>query len=135
MEIKKRLWKLQQPKGSESDDSPSDSSTDVASALLKLMALFHGKSLRSGGVHCSSSCCQFASSLDSRSIDGLLLSSRSKKLFMASLCGGLPLNCSVEEFLMGLISFLDNISLRIFRTYSSRIFLRHQFGVCPFLWQ
>ena len=99
------------------------------------MPLFLAKSLRSGGVNCSSSCCQFASSLDSRSIDGLLLSSTSRKLFMASLFGGLRLTCSVEEFFMGLISLLDHISLRIFRTSSSRIFLRHQFSVCPFLWQ
>ena len=86
------------------------------------MPLFLGKSLRSGGVSCSASCCQFASSLDSRSIGGLLLSSTSRKLFMASLFGGLRLNCSVEEFFMGLISLLDHISLRIFRTSSSRIF-------------
>ena len=99
------------------------------------MPLFLGRSLRLGGVNCSSSCCQFASSLDSRSIDGLFLSSRSRKSFMASLSGGLRLNCSVEEFFMGLIIVLDDISLRIFRTSSSRIFLRHQFIVCPFLWQ
>ena len=105
---------------SESDDSPSDSPIDVASAILKLMPLFLGNSCRSGGVNCSSSCCQFASSLDSRSIDGLLLSSSSRRLFMASLSGGLRLNCSVEEFYMGLIFLLDDISLRIFRTSSSR---------------
>ena len=122
MKIKKRLWRLQSPKGSESDDSPSDSLIDVASAILKLMPLSLGRSLRSGGVNCSSSCCQFASSLESHSIDGLLLSSTSRKFFMASLFGGLRLNCSMEEFFMGLISLLDHISLRIFRTSSSRIF-------------
>ena len=135
MKTKKRLWRLRWPKGSESDDSQSDSPIDVASAILELMPYSLGRSLRSGRVNCSSSCCQFASSLESRSIDGLLLSSISKKLFMASLFSDLRLNCSVEKFFMGLISLLDHISLRIFRTSSSRIFFRHQFSVCPFLWQ
>ena len=108
---------------------------DVASAILKLMPMFLGKSLRSGRVNCSSSCCQYDSSLDNRSIGGLLLSSSSINLFMASLFGGLRLNCSVEEFFIGLVFLLDEISLSIFHTSSSRIFLQHQFSVCPFLWQ
>ena len=101
------------------------------------MLLFLGKNLRSGGVNCSPSFCYFAPSLDSRSIGGLLLSSSSRELFMASLFGDLQLNCSVEEFLMGVIFLLEDISLRIFRTSSfSYFFISHLFATpisCMFI--
>ena len=86
------------------------------------MPLFLGKSLRSWGVNCSASCCQFASSLDSRSINGLLLSSRSRKLFKMSSFAGLRLNFLLEEFFMGLIFLLEEIYIF---AYFSYLFISH----------
>ena len=99
------------------------------------MSLFLGRNLQSGGVNGWASCCQFASSLDGRSIVGLFLSSKSRKLFMVWSFGGLLLKFLVEDFFIGLIFLLKNISKRFFCTSSPCIFFRHQPNLCPFLWR
>ena len=76
---------------------------------IEAHAIVPWKEIRSRGVNCSDSSCHFASPIDSSSIGGLLLSSRSRKLSMMSSFGGLQLNTSVEEFFVGLIILLEDI--------------------------